>query len=75
MKSGILQQHTEQSTDIFNNIDESEIHYTINGKKTASKAYTVILFIRYYGKGKMIRHGEGISNCQSLGLAVGSNEN
>lgn len=23
----------------------------------------------------MIRHGEGISNCQSLGLAVGSNEN
>ena len=64
-------------------MDESEIQYTINGNKTASKAYILekkhtycmILFIRHYGKGKTIRHGEGISNYQSLGLAVGSNEN
>ena len=65
-------------------MDESEIRYTINGNKIASKAYILgkkkhtycmILFIRHYGKGKTIRHGEGISNCQSLGLVVGSNEN
>ena len=46
------------------------------GRKQPQKhTQYMILFIRHYGKGKMIRHGEGISNCQSLGLAVGSNEN
>lgn len=37
--------HKEQSTDIFNNIDESEIHYTINGKKTASKTPTLWFYL------------------------------
>jgi len=46
------------------------------GRKQPQKhIYCMILFMRHYGKGKTIRCGEGISNSQSLGLAVGSNEN
>ena len=55
---------------------ESQIHYIVNGKNQPQKAtYCMIPFIGHSGKGKTIRHGEGISSCQRLGPGVGTNGN